>query len=703
MTRSGKVRRLGLVLVLTLTGGAVGDEALAQDRPPPGHTRTLQVLRIAPAGLPAGVVHDPLAGLAYRADIAAPAIDGRLDDPAWAQAPVARDFWVADQDRPPSSRTEVRVLADDRNLYFGFMAFDSQPDAIEAIQTRRDAGLGFDDQVGVELDTYFNRRDVSRFSVSARGVQDDAIAGGRSAKIEWKGDWTAAAVRTEYGWSAEIAIPFAILNYQEGDTVFGVNFSRYQNRTQERSLWADVTPQNLPEEMGQLTGLDLPPAAAKQPWTIMPYALVGWNIPDKEGDIKNRLATVGVDLRYQPRPDLTGLVSLNPDFSQVERQITDINFSYVEKFRADVRPFFEEGNGYFGPTEFFYSNRVPDFDYGGKGFGRFGQTQFGAFASAAPNSRKDFAVRGLYEIDARNSLIGTVVGTDREDFTNTLFVGQFKGRQVSGLNYGLDGAITDTSGLVGQGSHVLGSLGWSTDYWGVGTRADRYSSNYLPANALLGTDLPGTQGANAFAFYSREQSDGWWRALRGDVAFNYRETTSDELQTRNWFASGSVEFHNQIRPGLAYYAGPYRPVTEIPGVFVPEANHDHYVTASLDFNTRSSRWAYGASYSWGALGGGDYDYAFGYAWWRPLDILYLSLTAEQLNNFGESDQIVFVGQWDVTPVDSLSTRYVTRDGFDSFRLAYGRRVRKGMDIFAVYNKEPFLETQFSVKLLLTYP
>lgn len=691
-----------MLLPVCLAAAAPSNSA-AQDRPPPGNTRVIQAPRLTEEGLPAGVVHDPLAGLAQKVLAPPPVIDGRLDDLAWRQASVARDFWVSDQQRAPTDRTEVLVLADDRNLYFGFRVYDSKPETVEAIQTRRDAGLGFDDQVAVELDSYFNRRDVSRFSVSARGVQDDAIAGGRSAKIEWKGDWSAAATPTDYGWSAEIAIPFAILNYQEGNTVFGVNFTRYQHRTQERSQWADVTPQYLPEEMGQLTGLILPPAAAKQPWTFMPYALMGWNIPDKEGDIKNRLATVGVDIRYQPRPDLTGLLSLNPDFSQVERQITDINFSYVEKFRADVRPFFEEGNTYLGPTQFFYSNRVPDFDYGGKAFGRLGNTQFGVFAAASPNSRKDFALRGLYEIDARHSLIGTVVGTDRDAFTNTLVVGQFKGRQVSGLNYGLDGAITDTSGLVGRGNHVLGSLGWSTDYWGVGARADRYTANYLPANALLGTDLPGTEGVNAFAFYNREQSAGVWRALRGDLAFNYRETSRDELQTRNWFASGSIEFHNQIRPGLAYYAGPYRPVTDIPGVFSPVVNHDHYVTASLDLNTRSSRYAYGASYSWGSLGGGEYGYLFGYAWWRPIDTLYLSVSGEHLDNFGESDQYVFVGQWDVTPLDSLSTRYITRDGFDSFRLAYGRRVRKGLDIFAVYNKEPFLQTQVSVKLLVTYP
>lgn len=689
--------------LLTCLAGMTGADAAAQDYPPPGNTRFIQVPRITATGLAAGVVRDPLAGPGYRIVTTPPVIDGRLDDSAWAQASVAQEFWISDQQRPPAEQTEVLVLADDRNLYFGFRVHDARPEAIEAIQTRRDAGLGFDDQVAVELDSYFNRRDISRFSVSANGVQDDAIAGGRSAKIEWKGDWSAAATRTDYGWSAEIAIPFSILNYQEGDTTFGVNFLRYQNRSQEWSRWADVTPRNLPEQMGQLNGLVLPPASAKQPWTVMPYALVGWNIPDKEGDIKNRLATVGVDLRYQPRPDLTGLLSLNPDFSQVERQITDINFSYVEKFRADVRPFFVEGNTYFGPSNYFYSNRVPDFDYGGRAFGRLGNTQFGAFAVKAPNDRTDYALRVLQELDPTHSLSAMVVGTDNPDLRNMLAAGQFSGRRASGLNYALDAAMTDTSGPRGQGNYLSGALGWKANYWSAGAVADRYTADYFPAAALLGSDLPGTEGVRAFGSYYREESGGPWRALRGDLVFTYRETDRDQLQIRNWYGGGSMEFHNQVRAGVFRYQGPYRPVTAIPGIFSATINDDEYWNAALDLNTRSSRFAYGLAYSWGSLGGGDYDYGFAYAWWRPINTLYLSISGERLDNFGESDQVVVNGQWDVTPLDSFSTRYIARDGFDFFRLAYGRRVRRGVDIFTVYDNDAFLAATFSVKLLLTYP
>ena len=70
---------------------------------------------------------------------AAPVIDGALDDAAWSAASRTADFWISLEDRPPTEPTEVFVMADATHLYFGFRVYDSAPDAISALQTRRDA------------------------------------------------------------------------------------------------------------------------------------------------------------------------------------------------------------------------------------------------------------------------------------------------------------------------------------------------------------------------------------------------------------------------------------------------------------------------------------------------------------------------------------------------------------------------------------
>lgn len=297
-------------------------------------------------------------------------IDGRLEESSWFNADPANRFWISESSRWPEAQTEVRVLTDERFLYFAFRCYD-EGEGQFAIKTVRDSGLGFDDQVQIQLDTFGDHNNVSTFFVNALGTQSDKIAGGRANKIEWKGDWSSAAVKTDYGWSAEIAIPFAMLNYRPGRRDLNVNFIRYHHRTRERSRWADVTPQFKLEEMGHLTGVRMPAQKKADPWSFMPYVIAGRNVIDRDRELQEQMLDGGLDIRYEPSRNATALVSLRPDFTQVERQITNINFDYDEKGVSDPRTFFREGEDYFSQDlRSFYSPRIPDFDSGVKASGQ---------------------------------------------------------------------------------------------------------------------------------------------------------------------------------------------------------------------------------------------------------------------------------------------------------------------------------------------
>lgn len=84
----------------------------------------------------------------------------------------------------------------------------------------------------------------------------------------------------------------------------------------------------------------------------------------------------GLDVRYAVTPTLTALASINPDFKNIESQIAGVEFTRTERFLNDPRPFFTEGNGFFGlMPDFgigstFYSNRIVNFDYGLKTYGQ---------------------------------------------------------------------------------------------------------------------------------------------------------------------------------------------------------------------------------------------------------------------------------------------------------------------------------------------
>ena len=677
-------KNLMRLLVLIIIGLGISNASGAREYTPPqpGHTRSVIL---------------PVTG-------AAPVIDGKLDDEAWHDATVAKDFWVSLLSKQPSDKTEVLIQSDGINLYFGFRCYDSQPEGIDAIKTRRDAGLGFDDHVSVELDSYRNFRTISTYSVSANGTQNDAIAGGRARKIEWKGDWKGAAALTEYGWSAEIAIPYSILNYHADSSNFGINFVRYQHRTEETSHWADVTPQSKKEEMGQLKKLSLPKEAKKSAWTALPYVLAGVNIPNIKGDDREKLAYAGATIRYEPEPNSTAVVSLHPDFSQLETQVTDIDFSYTEKFRPDTRPFFQEGSFYLGnDNRYFYSNRVPDFYAGGKYFTQQGRTQGGGFVTTAPDERWDGTVRVVQELDRLHSTSLMLVGTSREDLDNQLVVAQFDGRERWGFFYNADVAYTNTDKLdtTDTGSAYLGTLGWRSNHWSMSVSADHYDEEYFPANALLNRDLFGTESVNASVGYYKEIGEGFFRRVSTNYSVTHRDTLDGRIQNYGTFVDGSVELNNpQVAISLSYYDADYRPLeNNMRAEFSDILNDDYYWAVDLNFNTRSNYFGYGAYYSEGFLGGDDYEYVTGHVWVKPTINTFLNLFSERLDNFGIFAQTTVNAGWDITPWDGVVVRYIDAEEGGYYRLAFRHTVPFGVDAFFVYDDDPFSEKQVSVKFV----
>src|SRR5688572_5674452 len=92
----------------------------------------------------------PRGYVCYRAK-GSPTIDGRLDDPAWADAPWSEPFRDIEGDpRPdPPFRTRVKMLWDDHALY---LAAEMEEPHIWATLTRHDAVIFHDNDFEVFLD-----------------------------------------------------------------------------------------------------------------------------------------------------------------------------------------------------------------------------------------------------------------------------------------------------------------------------------------------------------------------------------------------------------------------------------------------------------------------------------------------------------------------------------------------------------------------
>jgi hypothetical protein len=308
-------------------------------------------------------------------------IDGRLDDAAWQQAPVASDFTQSypNPGQKPTDRTEVRVLYDNDALYVGVRMYDAHPDSIAAQLARRDASGIYSDWLHLIIDSYHDRRTAFRFSVNPRGVEKDVYTyDDGNEDVNWDAVWDVGTRIDSLGWVAEYKIPLSQLRFgaarNDTDRTWGIQVMRDVARRNERDSWSPWTPQSpgFVSVFGDLTDLrDIP---APKRLEILPYASSKiTRAPGSASDpfykATDTKPSIGADVRYGLPAGLTLTATVNPDFGQVEVDPAVVNLSAYETFFPEKRPFFLEGSDIFnfgqvrrqndyGQQYFFYSRRI---------------------------------------------------------------------------------------------------------------------------------------------------------------------------------------------------------------------------------------------------------------------------------------------------------------------------------------------------------
>jgi Domain of unknown function (DUF5916)/Carbohydrate family 9 binding domain-like len=278
-------------------------------------------------------------------------IDGRLDEAAWASAPVQGDFVqrFPSSGSTPSLATRFAVLYDDEAVVIGVWADDPRPDLIRALLTRRDIAAPAD-AVWVAIDSYHDRRTAYLFQLNAAGVQRDVLLFDDTSQDDtWDAVWTGNVATTATGWTAELRIPLNQLRFPRDDAQrWGFQVVRTIGRTGEQDAWSPW-PRSAPQvvsRFGVLDGIDHLTAARRV--ELLPYATAGIDrLPVAAGDpLHERYhlrGNAGLDLKYGLGPAFTLSATLNPDFGQVEADPSAVNLSANELFFAEKRSFFLEG------------------------------------------------------------------------------------------------------------------------------------------------------------------------------------------------------------------------------------------------------------------------------------------------------------------------------------------------------------------------
>lgn len=290
-------------------------------------------------------------------------LDGRLEESIWETADVAENFSMIlpQDDRKATQFSEVRMAYDDKNIYLAVIFFNNTIKGDYVVESyKRDFSFGKNDNFLVAIDPFNNMTTGFAFGLNAYGAQwDGTMYDGRSVDLNWDTKWYSEVAFDEKKWTAEIAIPFKSIRYNDNLEQWGISFSRLDLKASEKSGWTPV-PRQFPSITMAYSGVlewDNPPPTQGSNISFIPYLSGEMDSPQK--GTTNQELNAGADVKFNLTSSLNLDITLNPDFSQaeVDQQVT--NLDRFELFFPERRQFFLENADLF--ANFGYENIRPFF------------------------------------------------------------------------------------------------------------------------------------------------------------------------------------------------------------------------------------------------------------------------------------------------------------------------------------------------------
>ena len=325
-----------------------------------------------------------------------PAIDGKFDDIDTLLLnynfiqlePVNGDTSI--------SNTRIIVMQDEKAIYFGIACYQNVP-VTGKIQVR-DRFAQSDDGIFIILGTFNDNRNAYCFALNPLGTQTDSriMDDGRTIDYNWDTEWNSSAQIYDWGWFAEMVIPFNSIKFNKKQTDWQINFRRMVREESEISYWANsVTDEYKISSSGKL--LNLNPKATKNTILLVPYGIGKVTTTNANWDKYIFENQIGGDINWQINSNLTSNITVNPDFATVEADEDVIDLTKYEVQYPEKRVFFQEGNEmYQTRLKTFYSRRVGDISAGIKLTGKAGRTNINLINAFDKNAIDSSGAKPMY-------------------------------------------------------------------------------------------------------------------------------------------------------------------------------------------------------------------------------------------------------------------------------------------------------------------
>ncbi len=623
-------------------------------------------------------------------------IDGNID-PIWSTADSATNFFQLGPyyGKKPTWPTVAKVLTTDDAIYCLIICHEDKKD-IQEFTGMLDNTAG--EYVSFMIDTFGDKKTAYKFGVSVSGDKIDArlLDDARQRDYNWDGIWFAKTKVYNWGWVAEMKIPYKSIQYSSNLSYWGLDFDRWIPARSEDLYWNkyERNEGQRISKFGELVFENFKPSVKGLNLEIYPVGIV--KAKYLGGDKYKIDPNAGLDIMYNPSSELKFQLTANPDFAQIEADPFEFNISRYETYFSERRPFFTEGNevfmaagkqnktGFYSPLELFYSRRIgkklPDGNevpliVGTKAFGRINDWEYGGFlASTGQKTYMDdsvsktephaiFGAARLKKQFGENSSIGTlIVGKQTKDTTYGVIDvdGAFREPDWQ-LAYQVARSVKNSQGdfAFSAGYTYLGKHWWNlvrTKY--IGKNFDISQVGYVP---WMGTSEFTPLTGPIWYFDEGAISN---ILLLGGVSLNYKNV---EDYTDH---SAVLDFDMNFRDNWGYEVTLLLGKSKDQGI--------KYNSYEIDYNAFfniSSKWdasfygGYSKTYNF------NRDYLAFYSWfgcygeWNILDYLQIGTSYNMWvegNPAGGVENIVYNARpfFSLTPVNNLNLRVYVDNVFD---------------------------------------
>lgn len=294
-------------------------------------------------------------------------VDGWPDEKVWQNAQIATDFvltFPVDTGHA-ENQTEVQMAFDDKALYVFAICHDHTPGDYIVQSLKRDYSYPVSDAFAIFIDPFNDQTNGFSFSVNPYGAQREGTivgGGGFGVTTAWDGIWFSEVQRTDSAWLVEMRIPFNTIRFPKNFTDWRVNFGRNDLKRNQSSTWSPV-PRGfnvaMMTQFGELKFREAPESSTNI--AAIPY--VTGSRSQIEGEDAAYDMDFGADFKFALTSSLNLDVTVNPDFSQVDVDVQQINLTRFSLFFPERRTFFLENADLFAMNGFsqirpFFSRRI---------------------------------------------------------------------------------------------------------------------------------------------------------------------------------------------------------------------------------------------------------------------------------------------------------------------------------------------------------